>query len=116
MKKKIIQTNDYQGQDRRNGEMKLKDWFTPTTITTLIIALIAIVGYKFTLEATAETVKCQAVLISSLEDKTTETNNDVIRIDTNQKEVIKKVDKILENQDGMVKLLVRLETKIEKIQ
>ena len=113
--KKKIQTNDYEGQDRRNGEMKLKDWFTPTTITTLIIASIAIVGYKFTLEATAETVKCQAVLISSLEDKTTNTDKEIIRIDVNQKEIIKKVDKILDNQEAMVKLLTRLETKIEKL-
>ena len=33
----------------------------------------------------------------------------------NQKEVIKKVDKILDNQEGMVKLLTRLEIKIEKL-
>ena len=43
-------------------------------------------------------------------------NREVIRLDANQVEVIKKVDKILDNQDSMVKLLTRLETKIERIQ
>ena len=41
--------------------------------------------------------------------------NETTRIDTNQKEVIKKVDKILDNQESIVKLLTRLETKIEKL-
>ena len=41
--------------------------------------------------------------------------NEIIRIDTNQVTVIKKVDKILDNQDSMVKTLTRLETKIEKL-
>jgi len=46
-------------------------------------------------------------------------NREVVRIDTNQKEVIKKVDKILDNQEKLLVLIPivsRLETKIERIQ
>ncbi len=49
--------------------------------------------------------------------------NEVTRINTNQVEVIKKVDRILDNQEKISdnqiiqgKILTRLETKIEKIQ
>jgi hypothetical protein len=41
---------------------------------------------------------------------------DITRIDTNQVATMKNVEKILSNQDSMVKTLTRLETKIEKIQ
>ncbi len=53
---------------------------------------------------------------SAIEESVKIDTKEIVRIDTNQKEVIKKVDKILDNQEGMVKLLTRLETKIERIQ
>ena len=115
--KKLIRHSNYEQpfEDRRNNEMKLKDWFTPTTITTIIIALIAIIGYKFTLEATAETVKCHSELLASQGKEIIVLDKETARLDINQKEVIKKVDKILDNQDIMVKTLTRLETKIERL-
>jgi len=115
MKKKYIKTDEWEGYDRRNGDMKFKDILTPTVIITLVLALISLGGYKLIVQATAEIASNNVKEIASLKDRTVVINNDVIRLDTNQKEVIKKVDKVLDNQETMTKTLIRLETKIERL-
>ncbi len=40
MGRRYIKHNNYQGYDRRDNNMKVKDFVTPTTIVTLIVGLI----------------------------------------------------------------------------
>ena len=104
--RKYIRQKNYEGYDRRNGEMRLKDIVTPTTIITLVVALIALGGYKFTVQATEGQVKVNTEKISTIRDKVgkleTEIPNikeSINRIETSQMETQKDIKLLLRRSD-----------------
>ncbi len=109
MKRRMIYHQNYTGEERRNEHMKVKNFITPTTITTAIVALIAIIGYKFTIEATASQVKFHTEQIATtdknvnvidkrvvkLETEIPAIKESIIRIETSQIETQKDIKKLL---------------------
>ena len=115
MKKKYIKTNEWEGYDRRDGNMtnNQNGWILKTLIGFLWFVLtISIIS---TINAVVANDKDSRARDICEAEKRGELNREAIRLDTNQKEVIKKVDKVLDNQETMTKTLIRLETKIERL-
>ena len=113
MKKKIIFHSNYEQpfEDRRSDNMKVKEFFTPTIIITIIVAAIALGGYKFIIAATAETVKCHTEQIATTDKNVSILDNKIGKIETeipNIKESIQRIETSqIEIQKDIKKLLSR---------
>ena len=106
----MIYHKNYTGFERRNDYMKIKDFITPTTVTTVIVALIIIIGYKFTIEATAEIVKCHTGQIAMTDKNVNVINNKVGKLETeipNIKESIQRIETSQIETQKDIKLLLR---------
>ena len=80
--KKMVNHPNYKGIERRNNNMKVKDFITPTTIITILIGAMALGSYKFIIAATADTVKTHTEQIASLDNKTNIIDKEVSKLET----------------------------------
>ena len=97
---------------RKDDKMKVKDWFTPHTLITLIAIVIIIAKYQFTVDAHAKQLEKQATKITIVEKDTIVLKTEVPKIQEDIKEV---KDSVLVIQTD-IKLVLRALSKINNNQ
>ena len=91
--------------------MKVKDFITPTTVITLMVVLIALGGYKFTVQATEAQVRFHTDQISLTDKNVTIIDKRIVKLETEIPAIKESIQRIetsqIETQKDIKKLLSR---------